>query len=566
MAFPTNGDPSVQSFAWGMVQYPTALLPPSFKPPRIANTWWFKEAVLICLLMPVLQIVAHTLHTLFLEGAQIMYQVKVVIVDAWKSIGFPTARTLFWCNATDLSINGNCRQMLYEYMTNSFGAADGRARYFYSRGILGFRDRAVAIGRRLPRTMIYNVREPNQAEQDLPLRDEQTYSEVAADGKQGEWKITTWGGATQATRELTRQDASVFFELQSLTEKQIQEVFGGRHLYDEVLFFLLACPNLQDHTEYGLAVYRFQDEPIFWQFGRNEARLLTQNRDVLSRSLQMLTSRRACEDAEANTMVNGRLVAAACSAHRSAHVELPLRHPSHLETYVGVARFHRRFFELRRASQVNCMHTFLHYLSVTCHHRAQFDCLALAINVALAQSAFFTMREFLREVSRSRKKEPEEQLALWVNSGLAVEPLYAKLRFPVCIDNELRFCKLTLAYRCKNPRQVQALLDRNFEQVCGLGSTRLVVIGCFFQCQAGLQSNLTHHAFVVVFVDAWHVLLVDAQQARLQDKVRVWSGTSDSSESARFSSYVLGFSSLNFFLLEDTNHSYSPVLADEEFQ
>ena len=120
-------------------------------------------------------------------------------------------------------------------------------------------------------------------------------------------------------------------------------------------------------------------------------------------------------------------------------------------------------------------------------------------------------------------------------------------------------------HRCKSPRDVQALLDNNFEAVCGFGVTRLVVIGEFFNWGSGLQTNLSHHAFVLLFVDAWHVLLVDAQQQALLDKVRVWSGSRDSCESARAAAMLLGFSKLYFYMVEATGHSYGPVLDRDEF-
>lgn len=216
-------------------------------------------------------------------------------------------------------------------------------------------------------------------------------------------------------------------------------MFGGGDLYDTALFFLLACPGLEDHTEYGMAVYMFKGEPHFWAFDRNEGRLLTQNADVLGASLQMLTSQKATEDVQANTLVNGRLVASGCSEHRATHVTLPLRYPDALEVYVDV-RAMERIIELRLGPQMSCLRTFFHYLSCTCHHRAQFDCLALAINVAVQQSAFWTMQEYLVEVARSRNRARKEQYNLWVKSGLASEPTYKHFRFPVCADNALHFC------------------------------------------------------------------------------------------------------------------------------
>ena len=221
MAFPRNGSGYVHERAWGMVQYPTGLLPANFVSNEVKNTWWFEEAVVLNLLMPITHIVQHTLHTLFMEGAQIMYQVKVQLCDAWTRMGFSSDRTLFWCNATDLSINANCRQMLHEYMQTKFGPAEGRARYFYSRGLVGARQRGQALGRRLPRTHLYDVRQPDQDEQDLPLADADTYSEVAKDAKRGEWKITTWGKATQCTTELTRHDMGLLLQLQSLTTREV---------------------------------------------------------------------------------------------------------------------------------------------------------------------------------------------------------------------------------------------------------------------------------------------------------------------------------------------------------
>ena len=50
-------------------------------------------------------------------------------------------------------------------------------------------------------------------------------------------------------------------------------MFGGINKLD-LCFYLLGCPDRLDHTEYGQAVYLFKGEPIWWDFGKNEARLI----------------------------------------------------------------------------------------------------------------------------------------------------------------------------------------------------------------------------------------------------------------------------------------------------
>ena len=158
------------------------------------------------LLVPITKIEGHTLHTLFMEGAQLMFQVRVDFCPEWLDGPFATERRLYWCNMTDLTVNATCAQMLYEYMQSKFGPSEKRARHYYTRGIVGGGPNGPKIGRALPRTAIYTVREPNPKEQFHVLLGAEVARTVPTNAGAGQHQVFQWGVSLACDHELAEAD------------------------------------------------------------------------------------------------------------------------------------------------------------------------------------------------------------------------------------------------------------------------------------------------------------------------------------------------------------------------
>ena len=109
--------------------------------------------------------------------------------------------------------------------------------------------------------------------------------------------------------------------------------------------------------------------------------------------------------------------------------------------------------------------------------------------------------------------------------------------------------------------QVQRLIDGNFHALTKFGATRFMVVGCFFDWHTDSLGLLSHHAFALVFVDAFHVVLVNAQERSMHDTVRVWDDNFDTMESIRVSAFLHSFSSLCVYRVEQDKHLCSAMEA-----
>lgn len=118
-----------------------------------------------------------------------MFLVEVNPVDAWNDLNvFPSGCNQYWCNSTDLTVNAKCAHMLTEYMRLNFSSKEYRAAYYYSKGLVGLGAKQLKIGRRLPRTQIYRVRDPNANEQ-LSVPRGELFSGVPENAEACTWRI-----------------------------------------------------------------------------------------------------------------------------------------------------------------------------------------------------------------------------------------------------------------------------------------------------------------------------------------------------------------------------------------